>query len=148
LKHNTAKKTNNRSAATSYANATRSSKPTTAQNGDTKLQEEITVREKKKAKQILIDGLPGIKKAEDIKPEEMVKKMNAAWNSLDTDYTNHINGRSILKPMGTKFVMVKGLSNGGVSMEMNTEGSIAYLKTPEAQQAFKESLGEEVSIKE
>lgn len=141
-------KTHNGAATSTYADATRSSKPATSQNRDTKLREEITVREKKKAKQILIDGLPGIKKAEDVKPEEMVKKMNTAWNSLDTDYTDHVDGRSILKPTGAKFVTAKGLNNGGVLMEMNTEEGIDYLKVPEARRNFEENLGEEVSIKE
>ncbi|KAF8193035.1 hypothetical protein BJ912DRAFT_848515, partial [Pholiota molesta] len=74
--------------------------------------------------------------------------MNTAWNSLDTDYTDHIDGRSILKPTGAKFVTAKGLSNGGVLMEMNTEEGIDYLKVPEARRNFEENLGEEVSIKE
>lgn len=141
-------KINNGLAMSTYTDTMRSNKPVNALNRDTKLQEEIMVCKRKKAKQILIDGIPGIKKAEDIKPEEMVKRMNTVWNSLNTNYTDHIDGSSTYKLTNAKFITVKGLNNRGVLMEMNTEEGIEYLRILEARQTFEESLGEEVSIKE
>jgi len=121
--------------------------------------EDVKVRESKRGKQILVDGIEGVMNAtEGLTNMELVEKANLAWKALpqsrardEFDDPTESDGEgedgSVSKPEGVKFVTALKLKNGGVVFDCNLESGTDWLRHRVTKQEFESKFGGSAVIK-